>query len=32
MPYGQADQANVYLIPDPFEDLPKHLLKDILMN
>jgi len=23
--YDQADQANIYLIPGPFEDLPMHL-------
>jgi len=30
--YDQADQANIYLISYPFEDLPMHLLKDIKTN
>jgi len=30
--YDQANQANIHLISDPFEDLPMHLLEDIWTN
>jgi len=29
MSYDQADEANIYLISDPIEDLPMQLLKNI---